>query len=126
VRERRGHARSDAPQCTFAARRLVLSVSVSGAPQAYAVMERGAEEQAQLFGAKRFTPAPQEVLGEGVDAYWFPGEHLLMTTEGINLITATIERWPGVARRRWKRLAAAAARPYLGRRSRRAPRGPGP
>jgi hypothetical protein len=126
VRERRGIARSAAPECIFRARSLVLSVAVSGAPQAYAVLERGAEEQAQIFGAKRFTPAPQLILKLGVDAYWFPAEHLVMSTEGVNLITATVVSWPGVSHRRWKHLAAAAARPYLGRVSRKYLRGPSP
>ena len=115
VSTRRATARSDAPECLFRASGAVVSVAVSGAPDAYAVLERGAEEQAQLFGPKRFTPAPQRIAGEGVDAYWFPAEHLVMTTDGVNLITATIARLPAGDRRRAERLAAAAARPYLGR-----------
>ena len=126
VRTRRAVARSGAPECVFSVRSLVVSVAVDGAPQAYAVMERGAEEQAQIFGAKRLTPAPQLILGEGAGAYWFPAEHLVMTTEGVNLITATVLRWPGVAHRRWKRLCAAAARPYLGRVAHKLLRGPAP
>ena len=53
VAMRRGHDNSGAADCRFAAGRLVVSVSVSGAPDAYAVMMRGAEEEAQIFGAKR-------------------------------------------------------------------------
>lgn len=110
----------------FTAGRLVASVSVSGAPDAYAVMERGAEEQAQIFGGKRFTPAPQLVTGEGVGAYWFPAEHLVMSTEGVNLITATVVRWPHTPVRRRRALAAALARPHLGKASKKCLRGPAP
>ena len=126
VKETRAHARSGAAECVFKAGRVVASVSVSGAPDAYAVMERGAEEQAQIFGAKRFTPAPQLILGEGVAAFWFPAEHLVMTTEGVNLITATIVRWPRTPARRRRALAAALARPYLGKVSKKFLRGPAP
>lgn len=126
VKERRTQARSGAAECVFSAARVVASVSVNGAPDAYAVMERGAIEQAQIFGGKRFTPAPQLILGEGVAAYWFPAEHLVMTTEGVNLITATILRWPHTPVRRHRALAAALARPYLGKVSKKFLRGPAP
>jgi hypothetical protein len=126
VRERRTVARSGAAECVFTAGRVVVSVSVNGAPDAYAVMERGAIEQAQLFGAKRLTPAPQLVTGEGVGAFWFPAEHLLMSTEGVNLITATIVRWPHTPARRHRALAAAVARPYLGKVSKKVLDGPAP
>lgn len=126
VAERRGFARSDAPQCVFSARGAVVSVAVSGAPQAYAVLMRGAEEQAQIFGAKRFVPAPQEIFGEGVGSYWFPAAHQVMATEGVNLVTTTVVRWPGVPRARLKRAAGAITRPYLGPPSRKTLRGPAP
>ena len=115
VAMRRGHDNSGAANCRFAAGRLVVSVSVSGAPDAYAVMMRGAEEEAQIFGAKRLVPAPQYIAHEGLGAYWFPREHHLETTDAVNLIIATVVAWPGVPRRRWKRLGEAVARPYLGR-----------
>jgi hypothetical protein len=123
---RRGHDNSGAANCRFGAGRLVVSVSVSGAPQPYAVMERQAEEEAQIFGAKRLVPAPQYIAHEGIDAYWFPRERYVETTDAVNLITATIVRWPGVPRRRWKRLAEAVARPYLGRLRPDLARGPAP
>src|SRR5579875_3673289 len=102
VRERRAVARSGAAECVFRAGRVVASVSLSGAPDAYAVMERQAIEQAQIFGGKRFTPAPVLITGLGADAYWFPAQQQVMTTDGVNLIAATIVRWPHtrVARRR--------------------------
>jgi hypothetical protein len=123
---RRGHDNSGAANCRFAAGRLVVSVSVSGAPQPYAVMERQAEEEAQIFGGERLVPAPQYIAHEGIDAYWFPRERYVETTDAVNLITATIVRWPGVSRRRWERLAEAVARPYLGRLRPDLARGPSP
>ena len=126
VKERRTQARSGASECVFSAGDVVASVSVSGAPEAYAVLERQAEEQAQIFGPKRFTPAPQLILHLGVDAYWFPAQHQVMTTEGVNLITATIVRWPHTRVARRRALGAALARPYLGRIDRKLLRGPAP
>ncbi|MGH2908248.1 MAG: hypothetical protein ACRDK8_02990 [Solirubrobacteraceae bacterium] len=126
VGERRERARSGAAECVFSAGRMVVSVSVSGAPDAYAVLERQAEEQAQIFGAKRFTPAPQLITGLGADAYWFPAQHQVVTTEGVNLVTATIVRWPHTPRSRHRALAVALSRPYLGRVSKKFLRGPAP
>ena len=119
-------ARSGAAECVFSAGRVVASVSVSGAPEAYAVLERQAEEQAQIFGAKRFTPAPQLILHLGVDAYWFPAQHQVMTTEGVNLIAATIVRWPHTHVARRRALGTALARPYLGKIVKSLLRGPAP
>ena len=101
-------------------------VSVNGEPQPYAVLERAAEEEAQMFtidaddagAAARRPPGPRRLL---VSA----GEHVL-ATDAVHLITATIVSWPGVAKRRWKVLAAAAARPYLGRSNPKLARGPAP
>jgi hypothetical protein len=123
---RRGHDNSGAANCRFAAGPLVVSVSVSGAPDPYAVLERQAEEEAQIFGGKRLVPAPQYVAHEGISAYWYPREQYFKTTDAVNLVTATIVRWPGVSRRRWERLAEAVARPYLGRLRPGLARGPSP
>ena len=126
VRERRTIARSGAAECVFSAGRVVASLSVSGAPEAYAVLERQAEEQAQIFGGKRFTPAPQLITGLGVDAYWFPAQQQVMTTEGVNLITATIVHWRHTRVARRRTLGTALARPYLGRIDKALLRGPAP
>ncbi len=126
VKERRTHARSGASECVFSAGHVVASVSVSGAPEAYAVLERQAEEQAQIFGARRFTPAPQLILGLGADAYWFPAQHQVMTTEGVNLIAATIVHWPHTRVARRRALGTALARPYVGKIDKKLLRGPAP
>lgn len=111
-------ANSGYPECDFTARNgrdqtVKLSVEVSTAPQAYAVLERAAEEAAQIFGPVRLSPAPQDITGLGIDAQWFPEEQHLMTTDGIRLITATVI-WPAAPQSRRRALAQAAARPYLG------------
>jgi hypothetical protein len=115
VRTRHGVANSGAPECIFRAGSLIVSVSVDWTPQAYAVMERQAIEDAQYWGGKRLTPVPQFIKGEGAGAYWFPGINELMTTDGVDLITATLVRWPHVRYARWARLGTAVTRPYLGR-----------
>jgi hypothetical protein len=126
VKERRTVARSGAAECVFTAGKVVVSVSVSGAPEAYAVLERQAEEQAQIFGGKRFTPAPQLITGLGVDAYWFPAQHQVMTTEGVNLIAVTIVHWPHTHVARRRALGTALARPYVGKTVKSLLRGPAP
>jgi hypothetical protein len=119
---------SNAPECFLSVpvRRLRMWVSVNGEPQPYAVLERAAEEEAQMFTATRTTPAPQHVDHLGLDAYWFPEEEHLMTTDAVHLITATIVSWPRVPKWRWKAVAGAAARPYLGRSNPKLARGPAP
>ena len=130
VAMRRTRDNAGAAECVFATRArgrpLVVSVAVDGAPQAYAVMERAAEEGAQLFTAKRLSPAPQVVSHLGIGAFWFPGVQHLETTDAVNLITATIVRWPGVDDARRRALAAAAARPHLGPSQPKLARGPVP
>jgi hypothetical protein len=119
---------SNAPECfvSVPARRLKMWVSVNSEPQPYAVLERAAEEEAQMFTATRTTPAPQHIEHLGLDAYWFPEENHLLTTDAVHLITSTIVSWPRVPKRRWKSLASAAARPYLGRSDPKLARGPSP
>jgi hypothetical protein len=119
---------SHQPECVFSvpARRLKMSVSVSTEPQPYAVLERQAEEASQMFTPTRLSPAPQQVAHLGLDAQWFPELEQLLTTDAVRLITVTIVHWPGASQARWKRLAAVAARPYLGRLQPKLARGPSP
>jgi hypothetical protein len=119
---------SNQPECFFSVpvRRLRMWVSVSSEPQPYAVLERAAVEEAQMFTATRTTPAPQHVAHLGLDAYWFPEENHVLATDAVRLITSTIVSWPRVPKPRWKVVAAAAARPYLGRSNPRLARGPSP
>jgi hypothetical protein len=128
VRTRVTTDNSSQPECAFAvpSRRLAMWVSVSSEPQPYAVLERQAEEAAQLFTPKRLSPAPQHIAHLGLDAYWFPEEDQALTTDAVHLITSTIVSWPHVRKSRWKALATAAARPYLGRSEPKLARGPSP
>jgi hypothetical protein len=110
--------------------KVLLWVSVDSSPQPYAVLERAAEEDAQNFAnlPQSEFPVPQNIKHVGLDAYWFPGPaaaHLL-TTDAVRLITATILRWPGEAKKHWSVLAVAVARPYLGRSQPKLARGPAP
>ncbi len=107
-------------------RRLRMWVSVNSEPQPYAVLERAAEEEAQMFTATRTTAVPQHLAHLGLDAYWFGQEEHVLATDAVRLITSTIVSWPHVAKLRWKALAAAVARPYLGRSDPRLARGPSP
>lgn len=108
-----------APECVFTMRArgrpVVVSVVVDSSPQPYAVLERAASEEAQMFTQTRTTKPPESVSHLGLDAYWFPQEQHLETTDGRVLVTVTVKRWPGGRNRARKRLTAALARPYLGK-----------
>jgi hypothetical protein len=122
----RGHDNSGAANCRFVSGPLVATASVSGAPDAYAVLERKAEEEAQIFGGERLVPAPQYIMHLGIDAYWYPREHFVQTTDAVNLITAGVKRWPGVSKRRWEHMSEALGRRYLGKLRPKLARGPAP
>ena len=79
-------------------------------------LERTAVEAEQVFSTGREEPAPVKVSRLGLDAYsyWFPGERQVMTTDGVRLITATIE-WPQAPAGKRRALAVVAARPFLGK-----------
>ncbi len=126
---RAGKAGSGYPECVFTlrmrGRRVVrVTVEVSSAPQAYAVLERSVDEAVQIWPA-RFQSPPQHIDGLGIDADWFPEEQHLMTTDAVRLITATVA-WPKGTHARKVALAVAAARPYLGRSELKLARGPAP
>jgi hypothetical protein len=115
VAMKRGIAHSGAAQCTFRSGGLVVTVSVDGSSNPYAFVQRDAIEEAQIFSGQRLTPAPESILHEGLTAYWFPAERQFETTEGVNLITTTVARWPGVKKTRWEHMASVLSRRYLGR-----------
>jgi hypothetical protein len=112
--ERQGTGNNDEPQCTFGARdpRWSLIVNVDSSPQPYARLERTVDEAAQIFTARRASPAPQNVSHLGLVAAWLPGSSELMTTDTKRLITVTVN-WAGASLRRRLALATVAARPYL-------------
>jgi hypothetical protein len=110
------------PQCAFSlrlagAQRITAVVNLDTAPQPYFRLERTIVERSQIFPS-RLSPAPQSVIGLGLDASWFPGSPpQLMTTDGARLVTVSVT-WPGATERRRQRLARTLARTYL-----RTPRG---
>lgn len=112
--EHQGTGNNDEPQCTFAARhpRRSLIVNVDSSPQPYARLERTVDEAAQIFTAKRASPAPQNVAHLGLVAAWLPASSELLTTDTRRLITVTI-KWAGASQRGRLTLATVAARPYL-------------
>jgi hypothetical protein len=105
------------PQCTFTARRgdhdrVALTVNVDTSPSPYFRLERTAVEAYQVFTPSRVLPAPQPVNGLGLEAYWFPAQTQLMSTDGVRLITATVSLRHGT-RRNEQAIAEAASRPFL-------------
>jgi hypothetical protein len=114
-----GVASSGSPTCYYAIKLshgapAKLSVQDDRTVEAYFLLERAITELQQVFAPVRLAPAPQTISHLGLDASWFPAEHYVMTTDGMNLITATID-WRSVPVRQQRALAAAAARAYLGR-----------
>jgi hypothetical protein len=113
VVQRRGESNASTPQCVFRAAAVKVTVVVDSYPQPYQRLERAAVENGQQFGAVRLEAAPESVTGIGLDAWWFPTEQQLMTTEGRRLITVIVA-WRGVRARRREALAEGVARHYLG------------
>ncbi len=114
-----GVASSGSPTCYYAIRlsrgaSVNLSVQVDRTVEAYFLLERAITELQQVFAPVRLAPAPVTVSHLGLDASWFPAEHYVMTTDGVSLITATVDGRSAPARRQ-RALATAAARAYLGR-----------
>lgn len=89
-----------------------LSVGDERTVEAYFLLERAITELSQVFAPTRLAPAPETVPHLGLDASWFPAEGYVMTTDGNDLITATVN-WSAPQARRIA-LATVAARAYLG------------
>jgi len=105
------------PQCTFTTRvpgrkRVQVIANVDSSPAPYDVLERMIEEQSQIFGPTRLVPAPVNVPGLGIVASWFPNDDWLKATDGLRLITATVD-WHGAKQKREIALAQTMIRPYL-------------
>jgi hypothetical protein len=112
-----GTGNNGMPQCTFAARPAKASAvsataNVDNGPQPYFILERTAVETSQLWGPKRFVPAPTAIDNLGIEADWFPNLSQLMSTDGLRLITVTMQ-WPGTPLARRIGLAEALSRTYL-------------
>ena len=79
--------------------------------QPYFILERTAEEAAQVFVPTRTVPPPAEV-NMGLGAFWFPAREQLMATDGLKLITTTVT-WKGVTQQHRLALAKASTKPYI-------------
>jgi hypothetical protein len=99
---------------TLAGRPVGLVVNVDGSPQAYPRLERTIDEAGQQFGLVRGFSPPVTVPKLGLDAAWFPDTHVVMTTDGTNLISATVS-WAHASQAQRRALATVAARAYLGK-----------
>ena len=71
-------------------------------------------EDGQQFGVQRNFSPPQTVPRLGLDASWIPDQHLLITTDGVELISVTVG-WRRVTAAKQIALAKAAAQAYLGK-----------
>jgi hypothetical protein len=105
------------PQCTFKVRlpragQVTVIANVDVEPSAYFVLERTIVEASQVFGPRRLSPAPVAVPGLGLEASWFPEEDWLQATDGVRLVTTSID-WNGAKQGREIALARAVTRTYL-------------
>lgn len=104
------------PQCSFTtradSRHVELTANDYTGPQPYFVLERTAIEASQQFASVREIAPPQAVSNLGIEADWFPATTQLMATDGIRLISVTVD-WPGTTQGRRRALAEAVTRPYL-------------
>jgi hypothetical protein len=105
------------PQCTFTARvgqgtHVQVIANDDNGPQPYFVLERTAVEAGQQFTVNRMIAAPVAVTGLGIEADWFPAETQLMATDGVQLISVTVN-WPHATEARKRALAELLTRTYL-------------
>ncbi len=110
-------ANNEMPQCSFAThtakhRRIGLLVNYDTGPQPYFIVERTAEEAAQVFTPSRMVAPPVTINHLGLEAFWFPARDQVMATDGIRLITVTVN-WPHSRNADRRTIAVAIARPYL-------------
>jgi hypothetical protein len=88
---------------------------LDSAPQPYERMEREQVEfwQNVEWSHKTARSAPRPVSHLGLDAYWFPVQSRLLTTDGVRLITVKL-RAPGMGPAERREEAVRLAHVYLG------------
>jgi hypothetical protein len=101
--------------CRFAAAHTSVVTTIDSAPQAWNVFNRLTVEYGQNVlwahqGAKAY---PVNIPHLGLDADWLPAEHQVITTDGVRLITVTVNGLPAGAPPA-PAVAARLARVYLG------------
>jgi hypothetical protein len=100
--------------CRLTAGDLEVVVLVDSAPQPFQRMEREAVEYAQevVQTGRPGLAVPRTVKHLGLNAYWFPTQSRLLTTDGVRLITVMVHADLEMAAR-WD-LATRLAGTYLG------------
>ncbi len=103
------------PECSYTtgtgSHRIKLLADDYTGGQPYFILERTAEEAAQVFVPTR-TVAPPVSINMGLGADWFPAREQLMATDGLKLITTTVT-WKGVTQKHRLALAKAFTKPYI-------------
>jgi hypothetical protein len=114
VEESRFSPPSGAGGCRLTAGGIEAAVSLDSAPQPYQRMEREAVEYGQevVQTGKPGLAVPQTVKHLGLNAYWFPIQSRLSTTDGVRLVTIIVHADLDPAAKR--DLATRLARSYLG------------
>jgi hypothetical protein len=103
------------PECSYSAGtghdqiKLLADDYTGGQP--YFILERTAEEAAQVFTPTRMV-APPVSINMGLGAFWFPAREQFMATDGLKMITTTV-RWNGVTQKHRLALAKALTKPYI-------------
>lgn len=104
------------PECTYTTgtgrHEIKLLADDYTGSQPYFILDRTAEEAAQVFAPTRLVAAPVVINDIGLLAAWFPAREQLMATDGLKLITTTVT-WRRVTQRRRLALAEAFTKPYI-------------
>jgi hypothetical protein len=104
------------PECTYTTgtgrHEIKLTADDYKGSQPYFILDRTAEEAAQVFVPTRMVAPPVVSTAIGLLTVWFPAREQLMATDGLKLITTTV-RWKGVTQKHRLALAGAFTRPYI-------------
>jgi hypothetical protein len=111
VKTSAGVGNNGSPQCAYRVGAVTVTVNVDNGAQAYFRLERAGVELSQQFSSGHTALEVDHLPGLGLDAFWIPAEHEVLTTDGTNLLTATVAAPLGRA----ERLGEAAARAHLGK-----------
>jgi hypothetical protein len=108
--------------CRFSARRssgrsLDVIAELDSAPQAYYRFVREVVEYGQnvLWHSEGAAAYPRNVPHLGLEADWFAAADQLITTDGVRLITVSVNSAPANAPGGAEQIATALARTYIGR-----------
>jgi hypothetical protein len=104
------------PECTYTTgtgrHEIKLLADDYKGSQPYFILDRTAEEAAQVFVPTRMVAPPVAINHIGLEAVWFPAREQLMATDGLKLITTTVT-WKGVTQKHRLALAEAFIKPYI-------------